>query len=101
MRQLTLVASLLISACVSTSDRGDFQPIYAPPQTEPDALTMEATPPEAPVTFRERCRPGENDAFGRPNEAQAEAGVLGTVPDAFGVPQDLRPYSRSGCEPAH
>ncbi len=103
MRHLAFIAVSLTWGCVSTAERSDFQPIYGPPesQAESGALTTTAPSPSGPIVERERCPPGDDAARGHPGEMQAEAGIFSTIPGTLGVPQDVGPYSRAGCEPAH
>lgn len=102
MRLFPLFPALLISACVTTSTESDSEPrASGPPVVAPGSLVNETAPPSAPMVQRERCNSMDDAASGWPARTQAEVGVLGTVPDTFGVPMDIRAYARSGCEPAH
>ncbi len=102
MRLVALMFATLTGGCVSASERGNFVPTASAPEVmSPGAMTTEAAPPNAPVIQQERCPPGDDAVSGHPGQAQAEAGVLATVPDSLGAPQDTRWYTRSGCAPAH
>ena len=89
MHLVALLFGILMGGCVSSPERGDFVPSASAPEAmSPGAMTTEAAAPRAPVVQQGRCPPTEDAATGRPSQPQAEAGVLGTVPETLGVPQD-------------